>query len=569
MTTFASVLLSWLTNCLYGVFCGVYVDVSGFAITGGYSGQSFTYGVTLGGTAGSPAMSVHSPTTCTVTSPGTPSCSIKISSGGAATNQSITYTPQGGAVTPTPSSSGSFNVLPHWTQISGGTSQIPNTYLGGTWVTNVNNIVAVDSTNNSYNTWIWNGTNWTQITGLNPSQPDSGGSGEPTGANISTAGFLFQDWNNSILWKWKDNAWTKIIASNFSGNVSANSDTDVIYASTGGYGNAQYQHSSNGGSSWTNLTSGAGQPASSLLQYFINPVSSTSLIVVQASDSKIFTSVNNGVDYSDISSGQPPLNNSNWRIYNGSTAASIIVNGAATNSPIGDLYTYNGAAWTQLTGGGGQPSQVSSVCNTTDSGTNTDLNYNHIVMMDAQNPAQYWTYVGSAWTQITGGGGQPSTTGLSQCDGFVGTPITSSIYLVDNAKKMWYYNGTSWTSMSGGGGQPSQVTSSAPVGNPPYSTIYVTDSTNQLWKLSSGTWSKITTGGVNQPSAANFIGAIPTATTELIKDSNNYIWKYSNGTWTQLTSGQSGEPADLSVVNYYSSNSVVGVDGSGNIWINN
>ena len=115
----------------------------------------------------------------------------------------------------------------------------------------------------------------------------------------------------------------------------------------------------------------------------------------------------------------------------------------------------------------------------------------------------------------------------------------------------------------------SQVTSSAPVGNPPYNTIYVTDSTNQLWKLSSGRWSKITTGGVNQPSAANFIGAIPTATTELIKDTNNYIWKYSNGTWTQLTSGQSGEPADLSVVNYYSSNSVVGVDGSGNIWINN
>ena len=82
-----------------------------YTLTGGYSGQSFTYGVTLAGTPGSPAMSVYTPQTCTITSPAT-SCSIKIASGGAATNQSITYTPQGGAVTPTPSSSGSFNVVP-------------------------------------------------------------------------------------------------------------------------------------------------------------------------------------------------------------------------------------------------------------------------------------------------------------------------------------------------------------------------------------------------------------------------------------------------------------------------
>jgi hypothetical protein len=87
-----------------------------YTLTGGYSGQSFTYGVTLGGTSGSPAMSVYSPTTCTITSPAT-SCSIKIASGGAATNQSITYAPQGGAVTPTPASSGNFNVVaavPTW-----------------------------------------------------------------------------------------------------------------------------------------------------------------------------------------------------------------------------------------------------------------------------------------------------------------------------------------------------------------------------------------------------------------------------------------------------------------------
>ena len=111
-----------------------------YTLTGGYSGQSFTYGVTLGGTSGSPAMSVYSPTTCTITSPAT-SCSIKIASGGAATNQSITYAPQGGAVTPTPASSGNFNVVvppmfifvtngEYWGSFLGGAQSI-NAICGG------------------------------------------------------------------------------------------------------------------------------------------------------------------------------------------------------------------------------------------------------------------------------------------------------------------------------------------------------------------------------------------------------------------------------------------------------
>jgi hypothetical protein len=49
------------------------------------------------------------PTTCAVTT-ANPTCYITISSGGAATAQSITYSPVSPAITPTPASSGSFNV---------------------------------------------------------------------------------------------------------------------------------------------------------------------------------------------------------------------------------------------------------------------------------------------------------------------------------------------------------------------------------------------------------------------------------------------------------------------------
>lgn len=110
-----------------------------YTLSGGYSGQSFTYGVTTGGTPGTPAMSVYSPTTCTLTSSQT-TCSIKISSGGGATGQSLTYTPQAGAVIPVPASN-TFNLINYLPQ-TGESPTIPiiaaagmdgYTYLGVPW----------------------------------------------------------------------------------------------------------------------------------------------------------------------------------------------------------------------------------------------------------------------------------------------------------------------------------------------------------------------------------------------------------------------------------------------------
>lgn len=82
-----------------------------YTLTGGYN-VNMSYGVSFGGTAGTPAMQVKAstPTTCAVTT-ANPTCYITISSGGAATAQSITYSPVSPAITPTPASSGSFNVV--------------------------------------------------------------------------------------------------------------------------------------------------------------------------------------------------------------------------------------------------------------------------------------------------------------------------------------------------------------------------------------------------------------------------------------------------------------------------
>lgn len=81
-----------------------------YTLTGGYN-VNMSYGVSFGGTAGTPAMQVKAstPTTCAVTT-ANPTCYITISSGGAATAQSITYSPVIPAIAPTPASSGSFDV---------------------------------------------------------------------------------------------------------------------------------------------------------------------------------------------------------------------------------------------------------------------------------------------------------------------------------------------------------------------------------------------------------------------------------------------------------------------------
>ena len=80
-----------------------------YKLTGGYNVAAMSYGVNLANAqGGTPAMSVYSPTSCTLSQNQT-LCAIKLNAGGPVQNQSIGYTTTG-SVTPSPTTSGNFNV---------------------------------------------------------------------------------------------------------------------------------------------------------------------------------------------------------------------------------------------------------------------------------------------------------------------------------------------------------------------------------------------------------------------------------------------------------------------------
>lgn len=228
-----------------------------YTLTGGYSGQSFEYGVTLGGTPGSPAMSVYSPTTCTITSPAT-SCSIKIASGGAATNQSITYTPQGGAVAPTPTGSGNFDVTaPSWTKVSG--ANIPNALSAFSVVVNSGDIYTCGQGTFSAGppkggVLKYDGTSWT-VVGGEISAMSVARSFVLDGSDIYAGGVFNASSGPAVVTKYDGSSWATV--ANPSQSSIANSkalNSMVLKGSTlyaGGVTDADV------GVVWTTTTSGA------------------------------------------------------------------------------------------------------------------------------------------------------------------------------------------------------------------------------------------------------------------------------------------------------------------------
>ena len=153
-----------------------------YTLTGGYN-VNMSYGVSFGGTAGTPAMQVKAstPTTCAVTT-ANPTCYITISSGGTATAQSITYSPVIPAITPTPASSGSFSV---------GSTPMYIFVTDGAWSGDLNGLSGADAKCNSdtaKNTLIVPlGTTWKALLSGNNATTESVVYRNESGAIIATA----------------------------------------------------------------------------------------------------------------------------------------------------------------------------------------------------------------------------------------------------------------------------------------------------------------------------------------------------------------------------------------------
>lgn len=91
-----------------------------YTLQGGYNVGNQLYGVNLSSAQGGtpPMAAISSPATCTVSNT-SPTCSIELSAGGAAQSQLIAYSALNGAIAPTPTNSGNFNVTGRFAYVLG------------------------------------------------------------------------------------------------------------------------------------------------------------------------------------------------------------------------------------------------------------------------------------------------------------------------------------------------------------------------------------------------------------------------------------------------------------------
>lgn len=145
------------------------------------------------------------------------------------------------------------------------------------------------------------------------------------------------------------------------------------------------------------------------------------------------------------------------------------------------------------------------------------------------NTFDLWFFNGSTWTQLTGGAGKPSalSSGSSYTAMYDANDNVTSLYIIDNTNKLWYYTGGAsgtWTALSGGVNQPSTVTSIAIEAT---STSIGAFDGNSFWGYRNGTWVNFSTGSATKPTSVNqIISYNPSKAEFVVLDSNYELWLY-------------------------------------------
>lgn len=225
--------------------------------------------------------------------------------------------------------------------------------------------------------------------------------------------------------------------------------------------------------------------------------------------------------------------------------------GTGTSNGDGEVWRFNGTAWTKIGGDGAGSSWTTAQGDTVntlmwDSGTL------YAGVYDAAGDGLYYSYNGTTWTQLGGGSVNKSwdSYGLAsvqvmQSQGgylYAGTGNTAGTALV------YRFNGTSWTLIGGQGVNSSwnsftyeQVLSMASFNNKLYVGLGTSANDAEVWQWDGSTWTQVGGDSLNSSWGANYeeVDSLAVNGGYLYAGlgasaADGEVWRYNGTTWSKI-----------------------------------
>ena len=333
---------------------------------------------------------------------------------------------------------------------------------------------------------------------------------------------LGNDTGDAEVWKWNGSAWSRIGGDGINGSWAEGIYEEVqslvwdgtyLYAGTGVHtGDAEVWRWN--GSAWTQIGGDAiyGSWPVNQIDSVPSMTMHGSLLVaglgLNGGDGEVWTW--DGEAWTMI--GGDGIN-SGWAVntyesvYSVASDGTNIYAGTGANTGDGDVWKWDGITWTQIGGDGLNTSWAAATIEMVRS-LFWDGTFLYAGTGSGSGEGDLWTWNGSAWTQIGGdtlnsGWGVATTYEYVYSITKIGTTIYVGLGLHNNDAEVWSWNGSSWTKVGGDGENGSwsdnvdSVTTLTASGTSLFAGVFVGQSSSEMWVLASGSWTRMGGGNVN------------------------------------------------------------------------
>ena len=394
-------------------------------------------------------------------------------------------------------------------------------YVSSLSVMGSNLYAGLGNTANDAEVWRWNGTSWTQVGG------DSLNSSWPAGTEsvwnmVNDGSFLFAALGDSTtdaeVWRYNGTAWTKVGGDGVSSSWNTNYEQALSLTLVG-----------------TTLYAGIGN---------------------STTDAEVWrcTSCTTSPSWTQI--GGDGLNsswNTNYEgVYGLTNDGTNVYAGIGNSDGDGEVYRWNGTSWTKIGGdavGSSWASAEGDIVHTMQYVGSTL----YAGVSDAAGNSSMWSYNGTAWTRM-GGGGVNKSWGFYNLQS-VEAMVTSNGYLyagtgvsVAGNAMVWRYDGSNWEIVGGQGVNSSWAVNTYEsvlalehyAGNL-YAALGTTANDAEVWKFNGTSWSQVGGDSLNSGWTTNFeaVYALAADSTYLYAALGNSttdaeVWRYNGTTWTKI-----------------------------------
>ncbi len=412
-------------------------------------------------------------------------------------------------------------------------------YVSSLSVMGANLYAGLGSGANEAEVWRWNGSTWTQVGG------DSLNSGwttnfETVWSMVNNGTFLFAALGDSItdaeVWRYNGTAWTKVGGDGL--NTSWNTNYEQAFSLT---------------LVGTTLYAGIGN---------------------SANDAEVWRCTNCTTLPSWGQIGGDSLN-SGWTtnyeiVYQLTNDGTNVYAGLGNSDGDGEVYRWNGTAWTKI-GGDAVNSSWASAEGDIVHGLSMVGSTLFAGVSDAGGNAYAWTYNGSSWTRM-GGGGINNSWGFFNLQS-VETMTVSNGYLyagtgltVAGNALVWRFDGSTWNMVGGNGLNSSwgvntyeSVLSMVHYAGNLYVGLGTGANDAEVWRWNGSTWTQVGGDSLNSGWTTNFEGvyALAADSTYLYAALGNSttdaeVWRYNGTIWSKIGGDGVGSSWNTSYETAYS-----------------